>query len=192
MRTRGVTVTAHREIFSKSYKLNPKSDCIYHFAIDLESNGHVCLVPNQSENGKFNMISKWFNKISKRFLCVYWCLGSVIWCNILHVFRLTCSIVSWNVMAMFRAKCWMRFVQRVSWNESTEFHANYFLWLMERILYASCIVLHEHHATCFLCFMQRFPCVSCNVLYATYVRVLYATQLIHHFWCDSYLIFNTK
>ena len=31
----------------------------------------VRLVPNQSENGKCNLISVWFNKISKRFLCVY-------------------------------------------------------------------------------------------------------------------------
>ena len=27
--------------------------------------------PNQSENGKYNQISGWFNKISKRFPCVY-------------------------------------------------------------------------------------------------------------------------
>ena len=27
-------------------------------------------VPNQSENGKYNLISVWFNKISKRFFCV--------------------------------------------------------------------------------------------------------------------------
>ena len=27
-------------------------------------------VTNQSENGKYNLISVWFNKISKRFLCV--------------------------------------------------------------------------------------------------------------------------
>ena len=30
----------------------------------------VRLVPNQSENGKYNLISSWFNKISRRFLCV--------------------------------------------------------------------------------------------------------------------------
>ena len=30
----------------------------------------VRLVTNQSENGKYNLISGWFNKISKRFLCV--------------------------------------------------------------------------------------------------------------------------
>ena len=33
-----------REIFPKSYQIKPKSDCIYHF-------------PNQSENGKYNLIS---------------------------------------------------------------------------------------------------------------------------------------
>ena len=30
----------------------------------------VHLVPNQSENSKYNLISGWFNKISNRFLCV--------------------------------------------------------------------------------------------------------------------------
>ena len=30
----------------------------------------VRLVPNQSENGKYNRISGWFNKISKRFLYI--------------------------------------------------------------------------------------------------------------------------
>ena len=29
-------IHAHREIFSKSYQIKPKSDCIYHFPIDLE------------------------------------------------------------------------------------------------------------------------------------------------------------
>ena len=31
----------------------------------------ACLVLNQSEIGKYNLISVWFNKISKRFLCVW-------------------------------------------------------------------------------------------------------------------------
>ena len=30
----------------------------------------IRLVPNQSENGKYSLISVWLNKISKRFLCV--------------------------------------------------------------------------------------------------------------------------
>ena len=30
----------------------------------------VSLVPNQPENGKYNLISVWFNNISKIFLCV--------------------------------------------------------------------------------------------------------------------------
>ena len=29
----------------------------------------VCLVRNQSQNGKYNLISIWFNKISKSFAC---------------------------------------------------------------------------------------------------------------------------
>ena len=33
----------------------------------------VRLVSNWSENGKYNLISVWFNKIWKRFLCVYLC-----------------------------------------------------------------------------------------------------------------------
>ena len=35
---------------------------------------NVRFVPNQSENGKYNLISGWFNKIPKIFLCV--CIGS--------------------------------------------------------------------------------------------------------------------
>ena len=31
----------------------------------------VRLDPNQSENGEYNLISGWFNKIQKRFLCLY-------------------------------------------------------------------------------------------------------------------------
>ena len=34
---------------------------------------NVRLVPNQSENGKYNLVSGWFNNIVKRFLCVYGC-----------------------------------------------------------------------------------------------------------------------
>ena len=32
---------------------------------------NVCLVPNQSENGKYYLISVWFNKISRKKFCVY-------------------------------------------------------------------------------------------------------------------------
>ena len=32
-------------------------------------------VPNQSVHGKYNLISVWFNKIWKRFLCVYTDIG---------------------------------------------------------------------------------------------------------------------
>ena len=46
----------HGEIFSKSCQIKPKSDCIYHFPIDLEPNGRPFAVPNQSGNGKYNRI----------------------------------------------------------------------------------------------------------------------------------------
>ena len=51
-------VCTHGEIFSKSYQINPISDCIYHFSIYLEQKtDNVRLDPNQSENGKYNLIS---------------------------------------------------------------------------------------------------------------------------------------
>ena len=53
----GFNFGTHRKIFSKSYLFKPKSDCIYHFPIDLE-------------NGKYNLISGRFNEISKKFLCM--------------------------------------------------------------------------------------------------------------------------
>ena len=56
-------------MFSKFYLKFLKSDCIYHFLINLEPN--VRLDPNQSQNGKYNLILGLFNKISKIFLCVY-------------------------------------------------------------------------------------------------------------------------
>ena len=42
-----------------------KLDCIYHFPIDGKPNQTVRL----DANGKYNLISGWFDKISKRFLC---------------------------------------------------------------------------------------------------------------------------
>ena len=66
--------STHREIFSKS-------NCIYNFPNNLEPNGHCPFaVPNQSENGKYNLISVWFNKIPKIFLCVrIEILFTVVW-----------------------------------------------------------------------------------------------------------------
>ena len=60
----------HWKIISKSYQINPKSDCNYHFSIDFDPNGRP-LDPNQTENGYHNLISSWFNKIAKIFLRVY-------------------------------------------------------------------------------------------------------------------------
>jgi len=46
----------HIELFSKSYQINLKSDCIYHIRL-IWNQTDVRLVPNQSENGKYNLIS---------------------------------------------------------------------------------------------------------------------------------------
>ena len=65
----------HRYIFSKSYQITPKSDCIYHFRIDLEQQtdtGHLLFVINRCMV-KYNLIYIWFNKIQKRFLSVQSC-----------------------------------------------------------------------------------------------------------------------
>ena len=46
----------------------------------------VRLVPNLSENGTYNLISVWFNNISKRFLCVYpvFCGCLVVHVRLIH------------------------------------------------------------------------------------------------------------
>ena len=46
----------HREIFSKSYSINPKSDCIYHFPIDLDLNKRP-FGSKSNGNVKYNLIS---------------------------------------------------------------------------------------------------------------------------------------
>ena len=47
-----------------------KSDCVYHFRLIWDQTG-VRLVTNQPGNVKYNLISVWFNKIPKIFLCVH-------------------------------------------------------------------------------------------------------------------------
>ena len=42
---------SQREIFSKSYCIKLKSDCIYHFRL-ICNQTDVRLIPNQSKNGK--------------------------------------------------------------------------------------------------------------------------------------------
>ena len=56
--------SSHREIFTKSFQINQKSDCIYHFPIDLEPNERPFGSLMVEENGKYNLISGWFNNIS--------------------------------------------------------------------------------------------------------------------------------
>ena len=63
-----IVATLYREFFSKSHQINLKSDGIYRL-IWIQTNFH--LDPNQSENGKYDLISGWSNKFSIRFLCVY-------------------------------------------------------------------------------------------------------------------------
>ena len=57
-------------MYTQRNLFKPKSDCIYHFPIDLDPKD-VRLDPNQSENSKYNLISLWFKEISKRYICVY-------------------------------------------------------------------------------------------------------------------------
>jgi len=62
--------TIHREIFSKSYWIKPKSDCIYHFPIDLEPNGR----PIDSEP---NRTTLWF-RINLKMVNTIWFLFDLI------------------------------------------------------------------------------------------------------------------
>ena len=54
-------------MFPKSYRIKPKSDCIFQLICNQMD---VRLVPNQSENSKYDLIWVCFNKILKIFLCV--------------------------------------------------------------------------------------------------------------------------
>ena len=51
------TSGTHRELFLKSYLTKLKSDCIYHFPIDVKPNERLFAVSNQSENDKYILIS---------------------------------------------------------------------------------------------------------------------------------------
>ena len=64
---KSICLRAHRENFLKYFYIKLISDCIYLFPIDLKPNGHVRLVSNQSENGKYNLISAYFRFDSIRF-----------------------------------------------------------------------------------------------------------------------------
>ena len=67
-----ITTRTHGELFYKSYWIKSKSDCIYHAPIDFGTANGRCpfAVPNLSENSLYNLISVWFNKNWKIFLCV--------------------------------------------------------------------------------------------------------------------------
>ena len=65
-----IIANAHREIFLILNK-STRNQIVYTIFRLIWNQTQVCLVPNQSENGTYNLISGWFNKISKRFLCVH-------------------------------------------------------------------------------------------------------------------------
>ena len=59
---------AHREIFPISYKSTWNQIVLTSFRL-IRHQTNVRLNPNQSETGKYNLISGWFNAIQKRFPC---------------------------------------------------------------------------------------------------------------------------
>ena len=65
----------------------------------------VRLDPNQSKNGKYNLISGWFNKISETFLCVLflgfgqYCLPHGEWC-LYFLHSLKQKATSWAFKAL--------------------------------------------------------------------------------------------
>ena len=60
-----------QKYFSNLIKSTRNHNVFTIFRLIWNTNGRVRLVPNQSENGKYNLISGWCNKISKSFLCTY-------------------------------------------------------------------------------------------------------------------------
>ena len=80
-------VHTHKKIFSKSYLINPKSDCIYHFPIDLEHK-RTCPFLFQINRKMVNTI--WFRVDLIRFrkdFSAYTLLGSAGLCKV-HLLQL--------------------------------------------------------------------------------------------------------
>ena len=71
-----ITCTVHTEKYFRNFiKLNRNQIIFtYHFLIDSEQQTDVRLVLNQPVNGKYNLISVWFNNISKYFSVCTPCL----------------------------------------------------------------------------------------------------------------------
>ena len=71
----------HREIFSKSYQIRPKLDCIYHAPIEMEPNEHPFAVPNHSNRSDRVLYVPQSVCISKRYTPISFCirgLGKVV------------------------------------------------------------------------------------------------------------------
>ena len=60
---------SREQFFSKPWWIKPKSDWIYLFPIHLESNGLIRLLPNHSENGKYNLKKILANKDFEKKIC---------------------------------------------------------------------------------------------------------------------------
>ena len=61
----------HTENFFRNLIKSTWNQIVFTIFRLIRNQTEVRLVPNQSENGKYNLISGWFNKISKKFLCVH-------------------------------------------------------------------------------------------------------------------------
>ena len=77
----------------------------------------VRLDPNQSENGKYNLITSWFNKVSKRFLCVYskskLTLTFLEFCSMLTSFYCDCA---YNFPVAYESIAILRLIQNQTRN----------------------------------------------------------------------------
>ena len=61
---------AHTEKYLRNHVKSTRNQIVFIIFRLIWIQTDVLLDPNQSENGKYNLISVWFYKISKRFLCV--------------------------------------------------------------------------------------------------------------------------
>ena len=66
----GSNVYLHTKKSFRNHNKSNRNQIVFSIFWLIWNQTNVRLTPNQSENGKYNLISGWFNKISKRFLCV--------------------------------------------------------------------------------------------------------------------------
>ena len=66
-----IGVRVHTEKYIRNLIKSNQNQIVFTIFWLISNQTDVRLVPNESENGKYNLISVWLNKISKRFLGVY-------------------------------------------------------------------------------------------------------------------------